>query len=280
MIPPRPRLLPLLLAAGLSGLSALAAQDAPKGPAPKVNDDVKIPEWELAFKNLDEDRQNQYGKHIIEATRLFNQKRIIEALNEVAAAEKIFDQGPSALNLRGACYVEFRDFARARAIFEQAFELQKAHMEDLEGVIGESRKIRMRPVVNILFNIAEMDFVMGNWQECHDRILQILPVMDTQAVAMSRLIEFKLLLCKLKIDQVEEARKLAEKYDYLDDNPFYYYANAAIAYYDKDTEAAEGWRNSARRVFQRADILAPWEDTMIEFGYVKSFYGGDLEEEE
>jgi tetratricopeptide (TPR) repeat protein len=240
---------------------------------------VKIPAWRLAYENLEPAKQALYNQHVFEATRLFNQKRIIEALNEVSEAEKIFDQGPAAMNLRGACYVEFRDFQRARAIFEEAFELQKVHMENLEGVIGQSRRVRMRPVVNILFNIAEMDFVMGNYQECHDRINQILPVVEDNAVAMSRLMEFKLLLCKLKIDQIDEARKLAEKYDYLDDNPYYYYANAAIAYFDKNTEAAERWRASARKVFLRPEVLAPWEDTMIEFGYVKSFYGGDLDEE-
>ncbi|MFP6856780.1 MAG: hypothetical protein VCA73_05875, partial [Roseibacillus sp.] len=77
-----------------------------------------------------------------------------------------------------------------------------------------------------------------------------------------------------KIDREDEARKLAEKYDYLDDNPFYYYANSALAYFDKKEADAERWRATARRIFRTASILAPWEDTMIEYGYVKSFYGG------
>lgn len=267
------------LAAGPPVFSQDEAPDVPDpvdSPIPAIEDALVVPEWRLAFDSLSAAEKEQYGKLLIEADRLFKQKRIFETLNEIAKAERIFDRGPAALNLKGACYVEFRNFERARAVFEEAYELQKVYLEDIEDVPLKERRKRMERVLDILFNIAEMDFVMGNWQECHDRLETILPAMDPEDVAMSRLIEFKLMLCKLKIGQVEEARKLANKYDYLDDNPFHYYANAAIAYHDGDLEAAERWRASARKVFRHPATLAPWEDTMIEFGYVKSFYGGDL----
>ena len=53
-----------------------------------------------------------------------------------------------------------------------------------------------------------------------------------------------------------------------------------MAYHDKDDSTAERWRTSARRIFRYPQILAPWEDTLIEFGYVKSFYGSFESEEE
>ena len=52
----------------------------------------------------------------------------------------------------------------------------------------------------------------------------------------------------------------------------------AISYHDGNDSEAERWRASARRVFRRAASLAPWEDTMIEVGFVKSFYGGVTED--
>lgn len=256
---------PIIVAATLGLSSLLTAQD---------DEDKVVPDWQMAFENLGATLRTEYNKHIYEASRLFNQKRIIESLNEVAEAEKIFDQGPAALNLLGACHVEFRSFRKARIAFEKALALQKQYLKDLEGVPNDVRLRRMRPVVNILFNIAEMDFVTGQWQDCHDRIEKMLPKIEPKNVSMIRLIEFKYMLCKLKIDREDEARKLAEKYDYLDDNPFYYYANSALAYFDKKEADAERWRASARRIFRTASILAPWEDTMIEYGYVKSFYGG------
>jgi hypothetical protein len=92
-------------------------------------------------------------------------------------------------------------------------------------------------------------------------------------------VEFKLLLAKIKLGKIDEARQLADKYDYLDDNPYYYYAQAAIAYHDDKLAEAERWLGSARRVFRNPNALAPWQDTLIEFGYIKSFYGTDLSEE-
>ncbi len=267
-----------MAAAFPGGLCPLPAQNE-NPPQPEIDESLPVPEWRRAFDSLSREAKVAYQEKIFEATRLFNQKRIIEALNEVAEAEKIFDQGPASHNLRGACYVEFRAFDRARAVFERALELQGAILQGVEGPLRPARKLSLRPVVNILFNIAEMDFVTGRWQDCHDRIEKILPLTEDENVTMRRLVEFKYLLCKLKLGQVAEARALADKYDYLDDNPYYYYANAAIAYFDKNNDSAERWRTSARKVFRRPQILAPWEDTMIEFGYVKSFYGGDLEED-
>ncbi len=211
---------------------------------------------------------------MLEARRLFGQKRIIESINQIAEARKIFSEDPDALNLLGACHVEFRSFDKARAAFEAALEKQGAYLKDVAELRGDARKRRMRPVVNILFNIAEMDFVTKRWGDCQKRIEKILPDMDPGNITMIRLLEFKYFLCKLKLGEVDHARTLSEKYDYLDDYPYYYYANAAMAYHDKKDKEAERWRASARRVFRRTAVLAPWEDTMIEIGFVKSFYGG------
>lgn len=241
--------------------------------------DTIVPRWQVAFENLDTAQQTKYREHLFEASRLFNQKRVIESLNKVAEAESIFDGGPAPLNIKGACYVELRNFEGARAIFQQALDLQKEYLEGAEKLRDEERYARLAPVIPILFNLAEMDFVTEQWQPCHDRLERILKDLSPEKVAMRRLVEFKYMLCKLKLSKVDEARALAEKYDYLDDNPYYYYANSAIAYFDGDTDSAERWRASASRVFRKPEVLAPWEDTMVEFGYVKSFYGDDLKVE-
>ncbi len=267
---------PLLLAAILALPSALCAQDEPAN-APGVDEEKVVPKWQKSYENLGGEKQQTYRKHMREASRLFGQKRIIEALNSIADAQRVFPDDPHAFNLIGACHVEFRSFEKARTAFERALEMQSEHMENLQGVQGDARIRRMAPVINILFNLAEMDFVTRKWKSCHDRIEKILPDMNPANTSMIRLMEFKFLLCKIKLDQIDEARALAEKYDYLDDYPFYYYANAALSYHDNEEEEAERWRGSARRVFRRAAVLAPWEDTMIEVGYIKSFYGGPAE---
>jgi hypothetical protein len=94
---------------------------------------------------------------------------------------------------------------------------------------------------------------------------------------LARLVEFKLLLSKIKLGKKEEAAKLAVKYDYLDDSPFPYYAEAAMHFAENRELEAEAAMARCGRIFQNPGILAPWQDTMIEFGYIKGFFGGDAE---
>jgi hypothetical protein len=76
---------------------------------------------------------------------------------------------------------------------------------------------------------------------------------------------------------MDEATEMASKYGFLDDSPYPYYAEAAIAYSNGDEVKAEAAMARATRIFQSAEILSPWQDTMIEFGYVKGFFGGDTD---
>lgn len=216
-----------------------------------------VPAWQMNFENLPPEDRQRYAELMMRASTLFNQKRIFEALNAANDAAAIFDSDPACMNLKGACYVEFRDFPTARDLFLKALALTPDN-------------------TSVLFNLAEMDFVTGQWEECHRRMGELLEVINPKAIDMRRLVEFKLLLAKLKTNRVDEARELAGKYDFLDDTPFHYYASAALEYHDGDRTKAERWLGSARRVFRTPETLAPWQDTLIEFGYIKSFYGGDL----
>ncbi len=264
------RILPPLAAAVLlAGALPLPAQQDPRSLLP-------VPEWQMDFENLDPERRKEFAQLVFEAKRLADQERVIECLNTIAKAEAIFDRNPALLSMKGSAYVELRDFEQARRHFQKALELQQAFLDRVDSVDNHVRSNVLRQVNSIHFNLAEMDFVTGKWQRCHEQFGRLLArgVADER---IARLVEFKYLLCKLKIGQVEEARKLAGKYDYTDDHPFYYYANSALAYFDKNFEEAERWRAVARRVFSiPPGLLVAWEDTMIEFGYVKGFYGGDL----
>jgi tetratricopeptide (TPR) repeat protein len=118
-------------------------------------------------------------------------------------------------------------------------------------------------------------FVTKQWQKAHDLFVKILKQIPPENIALGRLVEFKILLCKNKLGKKDEVTILAEKYDFLDDSPYYYYAKAALAYEAKDLVKAEEWLATAGRIFQDPNVLAPWQDTLIEYGYIKSFYGSD-----
>ena len=209
-----------------------------------------------AFLNLPEETRKQFIKHLGEAQRLFQQKRIFETMEELNKAAKVFEDSPEIYNLRGSCFVEMRAFDKSLIEFEKARSFTKENP-------------------SIDFNIAEVLFCTQEWKKSLDLFEKIKQALPKENITFSRLVEFKMLLCKKKLGMDEEAAKLAEKYDFSDDSPFYYYAKAALAYDQKDLLKAEEWLAIAGRVFQGSGTLEPWQDTLVEYGYIKSFYGND-----
>ena len=244
----------------VASLAPLVAQDQPAKPAAKPaasNDQVLMPNQQ-AFLNLPEERRNEFIKKLSEANRLFQQKRIFETMEEIQKASEIFQDSPEIYNLRGSCYVEMRSFDRALPDFQKALTYTKDNP-------------------SIEFNIAEVYFVTQEWQKCLDALEKVGKALPPENIALGRLVEFKVLLCKNKLGKKDEVKALAEKYDFLDDSPYYYYAQAALAYEKNDLIKAEEWLAIAGRVFQDPNVVAPWQDTLVEYGYIKSFYGNDLE---
>ena len=97
-------------------------------PLAAQNEDDNKPDLlpnQQAFLNLPEEKRVEFAKHLGEATRVFQQKRIFEALEELDKASAIFTDSPEIHNLRGSCYVEMRAFDKALAEFEKASALSK-----------------------------------------------------------------------------------------------------------------------------------------------------------
>lgn len=214
-----------------------------------------------AFLNLPEEERKEFAKHFGAAARYFQQKRIFETLESLHEAEKIFDQSAELQNLRGSCYVEMRAFDKATTAFDKALKINPKN-------------------TSIRFNVAEVLFVTKQWQKSLDTFTEILAKIPKSNISLSRLVEFKMLLCMKKLGLDDDVVILAEKYDYQDDSPYYYYAKAALSYNDGDLLKAEEWLARANRIFRDPNIIAPWQDTLVEFGYIKSFYGDDDSPEE
>lgn len=247
----------LVLATPFAALNAQPATENKPGGAAQPQ---QLAPNQQAFLNLPEASRKDFIKHLTEANRIFSQQRIFETLEELDKASAIFKDSPEIYNLRGSCYVEMRSWEKAMAEFQAAIALSKDNP-------------------SIEFNIGEVYFVTKEWQKALDIFEKVFKAIPKEATAMGRLVEFKILLCKKKLGKTEDVKKLTEKYDFMDDSPFYYFAQAVKAYDAGDQVKAEEWLASARRVFANPQILAPWQDTLVEYGYIKSFYGEEMSAE-
>lgn len=209
---------------------------------------------QLEFLNLDKEKRADFARHLGDAIRLFDQKNISECLAALDDASAIFRDSPEVHNIRGACYIEKRGFDRALEEFESAAALAPNNP-------------------SIEFNIGEVYFVTKQWQKALDSFEKLIPKQPTQQVHFCRLVEFKIMLCKKQLGRNDEALALAGKYDTTDNSPFPWYAKAVSAFEAKNPDLAEEWLESAARKFSNTHELAPWQDTLIEYGYMVQ---GDL----
>lgn len=243
----------LLLLLPLSALHGQDSEPAKREPYP----------FEQKFTNLPKEQREDFQIKLIEAQRLFNQKRIFDAIEKAQQANEVFAESPDVHNLLGACQVEFRAFDKAMKHFEEAEKLAPN-------------------LPSILFNIAELNFVTKDWKAAETNLAKLLHLMEVELqvrnLQIKRLVEFKLLLAKLSLEKTDEVKALAEKYDYLDDSPYPYFAEAALAYSEKRDADAETTIARAVRIFQNPAAIAPWQDTLIEYGFIKGFFGGDQDD--
>ena len=238
------------------------AQDppAPSEDTAEAPAQPEKPQYVKDLQGLTKEQGQKYREHFLRADYLFKQKRIFECLEEIEEIHKIYDNNPSSLNLKGACYVEFRSFDKARIAFAKA---SKNNPDSF----------------NVRFNLAEIEFVTKNYKEALKMLKELAKEgSENKALAsMLPLVNFKILLCMLKLDDEAGARAIVAKTDFLDDSPLFYYGTAALEYFADKGSEAEVWLARAGRIFSNKNIIAPWQDTLIEFGYIESFYGGDLE---
>jgi tetratricopeptide (TPR) repeat protein len=252
-------LIRVLLAISLCSFATSIAQDtpAPEKEAESKKDSAMQKVWN-EFMKLPLEKRKEFGSTLIEVQNQFNRKNIFDALEGINKLNKIFPDHPATLNIQGACYVEMRAFDKATAIFDK---IQKIAPDN----------------INVLFNLAEVDFVTNKWESAHAGFSKIIPMLGENGKAMKRLCQFKLLLCKLKTNRIKEAKALSEQYDEWDDSPFYYYSRAAVLYQEDKKLEAEKMLRKVRFVWRNDQALSAWQDTLIEFGYIRSFYGGELD---
>jgi tetratricopeptide (TPR) repeat protein len=153
-------------------------------------------------------------------------------------------------NLKGAAYTKMRDFEKAEASFARAVEL-----------IPEAFHAR--------FNLTEIAYVTGRYEEAEKGFRKLLEDFPQTQLATRRLIEYKILICKLKLGDEDAAKGILATLDYLDDTPAYYVCNAALAYSKEDREAAEEWIQSARRIYSPTQMEV-FLDALVEAGWIET----------
>jgi Tfp pilus assembly protein PilF len=232
--------LPATPNAALPEVPAVAAKKAPT----KEDQD---PTLDL-LKKLKPEQVEKVRRDINDASSFVAGVRLTEALQKLDEAEQIVPDLFMIHNLKGAVFTKMRVFDKARASFQRSMELNPNSFHPK-------------------FNLAEIEFVEHHWAKAQHDFEALLKSDADQGT--KKLIQFKIVICLLKQDKVAEAKKMADGFSYIDDEPVYHLSHAAIEFHEGDKQEAQSWLDSANRIYN-PQVLTIYMDSFIEVGWVES----------
>ena len=155
----------------------------------------------------------------------FDQKKYDEALAKLADLDKKTPNDPFILNLIGAAYTRKKDYATAQQNFEKALAIQPGFFP-------------------ARFNVGELMFLQRQYAEALTFFRKML-----EADPRNELLQFKVFLCYIQLNQKEEALKALKLIKYPGDTPAWYYGQAAWESKQGNNKKALEYLTGARYIF-------------------------------
>jgi tetratricopeptide (TPR) repeat protein len=186
-----------------------------------------------------------------QALQAYEQRDFETASKLAAEADNTDPKQPQILNLRGEILLEQKKYGEAETLFKDALKVDPKFRE-------------------AQFNLADVPFRNKDYATARDRFQALLnqtPGGDKNHAA--QLINFKIFLTYLLEGKDNRAQKLMEQFQFNGETPSLYYAQAAWEFQHNNTEKANDWITSARKIYPLAsnDLYAAG---FYDLGWLKS----------
>ncbi|MFT5042429.1 MAG: Tfp pilus assembly protein PilF [Hyphomicrobiaceae bacterium] len=205
-----------------------------------------IPE---SIKKMSEEEKRKLSGLLQDASTCLGGVRVQDAFEKLLEAEEMAPDYAAVHNLLGAANTKVRNFERAAEEFEKSIKL-----------VPESFMSR--------FNLTEIHFLQHKWPQAEKEFGGLIKSNPKMPERTKALIEFKILICMLKQDNEAGARAILKKFDFFDDNPAFYFSNAAIHFSKSEDADARSWMGSSERVFTPSQNKI-YTHSFIEVGWIE-----------
>ena len=190
----------------------------------------------------------KFSDILTEVQRLSGQQQNEKALEKLREAEAIKPDSPVIQNARGSIYTSMKDYDKARECFTKATSISPDSFESY-------------------FNLTELDYVQGNYETASNSFTRLLASKSNLPPPIRSLVQFKIIVCQIKLKKVAEATELAKTYAFKGSDPASYYTSAAFAIDKGDNTAANEWLAKAHKAFQPSDTI-PYLDALVEAHWI------------
>ena len=161
----------------------------------------------------------------------FDEKKNDEALAKLEALEKQAPGDPLVLNLIGSAYTKKKDYLAAETYFRKSLKEKNGFFP-------------------ALYNLGELLFLQKKYAEAREHF-QAMRASDTR----NELLQFKVVLCDLELNETDRAKKLMKAIKYPGDSPAWYYAQAAYENKVGNTKKAREYIAGAKYIFGEKTAL-------------------------
>lgn len=188
-----------------------------------------------------EDNNAKIQRMVDSALADFEAKKYDPALNTLLEAEKLAPDSAFILNLVGAAYTKKKDYAQAKACFDKALGLDPNFFP-------------------AQFNVGELLFLQKQYPQALSHFVKM-----SNADPGNELLQFKLVLCLIMTDQVEDAEKVVRHMKFPGEQPAWYYAQAALQMKAGNKSKAREYRATAEQIFPGKTSL--YSETFQDLGW-------------
>jgi tetratricopeptide (TPR) repeat protein len=225
---------------------------AEKNYSPQLNKLFAASRYGLALApaKLSEEPKAFAHSKFEQSQQAFRQRDFATALKLIDEADNADPNQPATVNLRGEILMQQGKFDDAENAFEKAAKLDP--------------KLR-----DAQYNLAQIPFKKKDYAKAQDRfetLYKRIPGGEKNQAA--ELIKFKIYMTLLMEGKESRAHSMMEEFQFTDDTPALYYAQAAWEYKHNNPQKAEDWTNSANKIYSPA-LNSVFADAFYDVGWLQ-----------
>ena len=186
------------------------------------------------------------------AEQAFQQRDLTAARRLVDEADAADPNQPATINLRGEILLAQKDFDGAEAAFKQAAKIDPKFRE-------------------AQYNLAQIPFKKKEYTKARERFEALFnntPAPGGDKNQAAQIIKFKIYLTLLLEGKDSRAQKMMEQFQFTGDTPALYYAQAAWEFKHNNTQKANDWIVSARKIYSPA-LNMVFSDSFYDLGWLE-----------
>jgi tetratricopeptide (TPR) repeat protein len=215
----------------------------------------RLIEMKHDFERLKLEKRKEFLKLKKKAAEDYEHGKYVTCLVAISDAQQIFAMDLDLILYRGLCKANLRDVDTAIQCYKKVLEIIPYH----QGAI---------------LNLIEINFFSGRYMEASEHIIHYKKVAKIKGFSESSVLDFKYLISITKLAREypskyeAELTKLHGLHTYMDDTPYYYYANALKEFDAGNKEEGKKWIHVAYSIFRDAPLIISWNKALVDTGYI------------